>query len=307
MVSLRDIAKKFSKPALTQEAASTMLFTAMSNDDGEEVLRIAQLRPDSVYWPGFGDDPAQDKALIPFDYALRFGKTASAAAMAAAVPELLTDENNIGRTRLFLTVGDYLPKDVGVLLHIGADATRRDKAGNTLLHAAAEFSSGDEVIKQLRPYFPDVDVVNDLGETPLMTAAAKDERGGIVTLLGWGAGINKKDKAGLNATMHAITAKKFIMAAALMARGGEIDFASTAIDPVQITQDARGMDGFMREFTNRRKTWENGVAERDRAEKTRQRQEMISTIVEAVSGGAGEVAAPARATFRKKKPAPGEI
>lgn len=302
MVSLRDITKIFNKPPLSQEEASTMLFAAMMQDDGEAVLRIAQERPDSVYWPGFGDDPAQDKALIPFDYALRFGKTASAAAMAAAVPALLTDVNVKGQNRLFLETLSFDKKSAAlkVLIKIGADVKHTDNEGNSLLHVAATVRDSEDPLEQALLALKNTELRNNKGETAIMTAAAAGATWNVSLLIEHDAEKNATDNAGLNATMHALLNGHANIARTLLAQGGKIDFAHESMTPETIVKIFAAEPDFVIDIEKRRHAWQ-------RAENEARRAALSEAIVTSVSAGVGEITAPGRAAFRKKKQPSREI
>ncbi|WP_369800005.1 ankyrin repeat domain-containing protein [Wolbachia endosymbiont of Ctenocephalides felis wCfeT] len=81
----------------------------------------------------------------------------------------------------------------------------KDEKGNTILHLAAEYASG-ETIKLLIEKGADINAKNDKGETPLHRAAHKGKVRNVRGIIKTGCDINARDNELSTPLHHAVMA-----------------------------------------------------------------------------------------------------
>ncbi|MDE1151273.1 MAG: ankyrin repeat domain-containing protein [Micavibrio sp.] len=115
------------------------------------------------------------------------------------------------------------------LLALGADGHLRDAQGGVVMHYAALTPTAEMAELVAKRGFG-INTINNFGQTPLMLAARTDKQlGELPKLLALGMKLNLVDNDKLNATMHAMDARKLKNAQELMDAGGEVDFERDVI------------------------------------------------------------------------------
>lgn len=139
-----------------------------------------------------------------------------------------------GHDPLKIAVDLGFKDNVSILLEAGADITRRDNSGNTIYHDAVRVDV--EIMKRLLQYSDrnhedgygevrklEIDVRNEMGETPLHAAAACGNEAVASFLLDKGADINARDYYSFSTPLtEAILHVQDAMVPFLIGRGADI-------------------------------------------------------------------------------------
>ena len=158
-----------------------------------------------------------------------------------AIPALLEGGANVsinvqdkqGRTALMLAAQAGSVQRIKDLREAGASINARDNKGQTALtYAALGYPGRFDIISFLVSAGLRVDDENDEGQTPLMLAAQRPHSGAVSQLLkaGGNSSVNKKDKLGRTALMHAVSLAGYIpqvpeAVSALLEAGADVNGA----------------------------------------------------------------------------------
>lgn len=134
-----------------------------------------------------------------------------------------------GEARLAEAVKRKDAKAVQMLLDQRADANERLGDGATALHWAAYWGDAELVDRLIRAGAK-VEVVNDLGVTPLLLASANEDPAVVKRLLAAEADPNAAGKLGQTPLMAAARAGRGEIAAALVARGANVNARESTHD-----------------------------------------------------------------------------
>ena len=91
--------------------------------------------------------------------------------------------NNKGQTALFIACSDGQENFVKILLDAGTDPNITDKSKDSSLHSAIYGHCSIESLNELISHGAHVDAVNDIGETPLLTACKAGQTESVSLLL----------------------------------------------------------------------------------------------------------------------------
>jgi ankyrin repeat protein len=102
--------------------------------------------------------------------------------------------NNSGETALHIAATENI-STVELLIKAGVDIMAKDSQGATALHHAIN-NKKIEVLKYLMPHYPNIDIPDNLGETPLFYAISKENQQAIECLIKQGASLNCRNRFG---------------------------------------------------------------------------------------------------------------
>ncbi len=110
-----------------------------------------------------------------------------------------------------------------ILIEAGADITRWDRNGNTVLHTLAADDRGADCIRAALRNKPErVDVTNYSGDTALMKAANRGTMDCLNVLLEGGAAVDHQDKRGRSALMLAAIGRQPVSMNRLLEAGADM-------------------------------------------------------------------------------------
>ena len=123
----------------------------------------------------------------------------------------ICNENGITVLEYVLSVCkfEWHSRYINLLIEHGADPCQislnkkgEPITGKTCLHFLADTPTTEKLYPILLKYFDDVDVVDNLGKTPLMHACFEHDVDGVDFLIKNGADVNKQDYSGVTPIMH---------------------------------------------------------------------------------------------------------
>lgn len=99
------------------------------------------------------------------------------------------NENGKGRTALHYAIEVCRPKMIKKILINGADPNIKDYYGETALHYAAKFGCKEDIIIILLKYGANINITNNIGETPILFSVLYKQFAGMKLLLNYSADI----------------------------------------------------------------------------------------------------------------------